>query len=143
MHKFTSKEIAKEEKLKSITTRIIIGNKQEIMKIIQKSGRSKTINTSFVESRNGKYRKDNARLIRKILCHSKKPNYHDAHANFLTAVFNYCRENKALKVLINPNAALFETKYLRKSPAMAEGLTDKILTVKELLFRRIPKQILL
>ena len=104
------------------------------MEIVQKSGRSKTINTSFVESRNGKYRKDNARLNRKTMCHSKKPKCHDAHADFLTIAFNYCRENKALKELINPDAALFETKYLRKSPAMAEGLTDKILTIKELLF---------
>jgi len=125
-------------KLKSITTRIIIGSKEEVMEIVQKSGRSKTINTSFVESRNGKYRKDNARLNRKTMCHSKKPKYHDAHADFLTIVFNYCRENKALKELINPDAALFETKYLRKSPAMAEGLTDKILTIKELLFWRVP-----
>lgn len=126
-------------KLKSITKRVVVGDKQEVLEIIQKSGRSKTINTSFVESRNGKYRKDNARLNRKTMCHSKKPKYHDAHADFLTAVFNYCRENKALKELINPDAALFETKYLRKSPAMAEGLTDKILTIKELLFWRIPK----
>jgi len=125
-------------KLKSITTRIIIGLKEEVMEIVQKSGRSKTINTSFVESRNGKYRKDNARLNRKTMCHSKKPKYHDAHTDFLTIVFNYCRENKALKELINPDAALFETKYLRKSPAMAEGLTDKILTIKELLFWRVP-----
>jgi len=109
------------------------------MRIIKKSGRSKTINTSFVESRNGKYRKDNTRLIRKTLCHSKKPNYHDAHADFITAVFNYCRENAALKVLLYPDAALFETKYLRKSPVMAEGLTDKILTVKELLLYRVSK----
>ncbi len=126
-------------KLKSITTRIIIGSKEEVMEIVQKSGRSKTINTSFVESRNGKYRKDNARLNRKTMCHSKKPKYHDAHADFLTTVFNYCRENKALKELINPDAERFETKYLRKSPAMAEGLTDKILTIKELLFWRAPK----
>lgn len=124
--------------LKSITTRIIIGTKEDVFKIIQKGGRSKTINTSFVESRNGKYRKDNARLNRKTMCHSKKPKYHDAHADFLTAVFNYCRENEALKVLINPDAARFETKYLRKSPAMAEGLTDKILTIKELLCWRVP-----
>jgi len=123
-------------KLKSITTRIIRGTETEILAIIQKRGRSKTINTSFVESRNGKYRKDDARLNRKTMCHSKKPQYHDAHADFLTAVFNYCR-------LINPNAALFETKYLRKSPAMVEGLTDKILTVKELLFYRTPKNSIL
>ena len=125
-------------KLKSITTRIIKGTEAEILAIIQKSGRSKTINTSFVESRNGKYRKDDARLNRKTMCHSKKAKNHDAHADFLTAVFNYCRQNEALKELINPDAPLFKTKYLRKSPAMAEGLTDKILTVKELLCYRVP-----
>jgi len=133
------KERDSKGRLKRITTRIVIGQEAEILKIIRKSGRSKNINTSFVESRNGKYRKDNARLNRKTMCHSKKPKYHDAHADFLTAVFNYCRQNEALKELINPNAKRFETKYIRKSPAMAEGLTDKILTVKELLFYRVPK----
>ena len=137
------KERDSKGKLKSITTRIIKGTEAEILAIIQKSGRSKTINTSFVESRNGKYRKDDARLNRKTMCHSKKAKYHDAHADFLTAVFNYCRQNEALKELINPDAKLFETKYLRKSPAMAEGLTDKILTVKELMLYRVPKNSIL
>ena len=73
------------------------------------------------------------------MCHAKKSKYHDAHADFLTSVFNYCRQNEALKELNNPNAKLFEKKYIRKSPAMAEGLTDKILTVKELLCFRAPK----
>lgn len=49
------KERDSKGKLKSITTRIIIGIESEIMAIIRKNGRSKTINTSFVESRNGKY----------------------------------------------------------------------------------------
>lgn len=73
------------------------------------------------------------------MCHSKKARHHDAHAGFLTAVFNYCRQNEALKELMNPNAVRFETKYHRKSPAMAEGLIDKILTVKGLLLFRTPK----
>lgn len=126
-------------KLKSITTRIIKGNKDDILAIIQKTGRSKTINTSFVESRNGKYRKDDARLNRKTMCHSKKAKYHDAHADLLTTIFNYCRQNEALKELFNPDAPKFKIKYRRKSPAMAEGLTDKILTVKELFCFRTPK----
>ena len=132
------KERDSKGKLKRVTTRVIKGTEAEILTIIRKRDRSKTINTSFVESRNGKYRKDNARLNRKTMYHSKKPNYHDAHADFLTAVFNYYRQNEALKKLINPDARLFETKYARKSPAMAEGLTDKILTVKELLMHRAP-----
>lgn len=133
------KQRDKRGKLIRITTRIIKGKESEISAIIKKSGRSKTINTSFVESRNGKYRKDDARLNRKTMCHSKKIEYHDAHADFLTVVFNYCRQNEALKELVNPDAPLFKTKYLRKSPAMAEGLTDKILTVKELFCFRTPK----
>jgi len=132
------KERDSKGKLKSITTRIIKGAEAEILAIIRKSGRSNTINTSFVESRNGKYRKDDVRLSRKTACHSKKIEYHDAHADFLTTVFNFCRQNEALKELINPNAARFQTKYRRKSPAMAEGLTDKILTIKGLLMYRVP-----
>lgn len=91
-----------------------------------------------MESRNGKYRKDNARFIRSTLCHSKKTRYHDAQANLLTGFYNYCNENDALKETINPNANLFEVKYHRKSPAMAEELVDKILTLKEILCCRIP-----
>ncbi|MFT5618837.1 MAG: hypothetical protein ACI85I_002072 [Arenicella sp.] len=59
------------------------------------------------------------------MCHSKKANYHDAHADFLTTVFNFCRQNEALKELINPDALLFKTKYLRKLHAMAEGTPIK------------------
>lgn len=130
-------------KLKSVTTRIVIGKEEEIMAIIRKSGRSKNINTSFVESRNGKYRKDDARLNRETMCHSKKAKYHDAHADLLTVVFNYCRQNEALKEVINPEAGRFEVKYHRRSPAMAEGLTHKILTLKELLMIRVPKSSIL
>jgi hypothetical protein len=103
---------------------------------LEDAKRSKTINTVFVESRNGKFRKDNARLIRRTLCHSKKAVYHDAHIDFLTQVMNYTCTNDALKIQINPNAALFERKYLHRTPAMAQGLIDKTLTIKELLSQR-------
>lgn len=127
------KERDNKGKIVDIQTRYVRGTEQEIIEIIRSTSRAKTVNTSYVESRNGKFRKDDARLIRKTACHSKKPENHDAHINWLAAVFNFCRENAALKELIKPNAPNFEQKYRRSSPAMAEGLTDKILTVKELL----------
>ena len=92
--------------------------------------------TDYVESRNGKYRKDNARLIRKTLCHSKKVLYHRAHIEFLTQIFNYTRVNTDFKEIINPDAKRFQVKYAYKTPAMAEGIVDKILTLKQLLCRR-------
>lgn len=48
-------------------------------------------------------------------------------------MYNYTRTIDALKVEINPNAALFEKKYQHRTPAMAEGLIHKQLTIKELL----------
>jgi len=128
-------------RLESVETRIIKGDKQEILDIIAATSRGATkINTSFIEGKNGTYRKDNARLARKSACHSKKALYHDKHIYFLTGVFNYCRANIGLREEINPHAERFKQKYRHVSPAMKEGFTDKILTIKELLVRR-PKKV--
>lgn len=132
----------KKGRIIEIAERIVIGEEAEIMKIIRETSRNATkINTSSVEGKNGTYRKDNVRLARKTACHSKKALYHDAHIYFLTAVMNFCRENEGLKEEINPDAGLFQVKYKRFSPAMKEGLSDKILSVKELLAIR-PKKVL-
>ena len=123
-------------KIEEITTRIVLGDEGEILLLLLDAKRCKTINTVYVESRNGKFRKDNARLIRRTLCHSKKAVFHDAHIDFVAQVMNYTRTNDALKVQINPDAGLFEQKYLHQPPAMAEGLIDKRLNIKELLSQR-------
>lgn len=120
-------------KIEEISTRIVLGDEREILLLLLDAGRCKTINTVYIESRNGKYRKDDARLIRRTLCHSKKAVFHDAHINFVTQVMNYTRTNDGLKVLVNPNAELFEQKYQHRTPAMAEGLINNKLTIKELL----------
>ena len=121
--------------------RIIIGEEAEILEIIEQTSRGATqINTSYVESKNCVYRKDNARLGRKTTRHSKEAKNHDGQIYFLTGVFNFCRENRGLRQKINPNAGLFEQKYKKSSPAMAEGFANKILTIKELLAWRPKKR---
>ena len=123
-------------KIEEISTRIVLGNETKVLNIFHDACRCKTINTDYVESRNGKYRKDNARLIRRTLCHSKKAVFHDAHICFVTQVYNYTRTIDALKILINPDAPLFQPKFQHKTPAMAENIIDKVLSLKELLFIR-------
>lgn len=115
---------------------IIYGTTQDIDHVFENAKRCKTINTVYVESRNGKFRKDDARLIRRTLCHSKKSAFHDAQINFTAQVMNYTRTNDGLKILINPNAELFKQKYQHRTPAMAQGIIDKQLTIKELLLIR-------
>jgi hypothetical protein len=123
-------------RLREIHYNVVYGNLRDIEQVYQDAQRCKTINTVYVESRNGKFRKDNSRLIRRTLCHSKKYILHDAQINFTAQVMNYTRTNDGLKVLINPDAGRFEQKYQHQTPAMAQKLIDKPLTIKELLFRR-------
>ncbi|MGK5093342.1 hypothetical protein WDW89_15200, partial [Deltaproteobacteria bacterium TL4] len=125
-------------RLVEIETRVLLGKEREILDIIQAQGRAKTINTSYVESRNGNYRKDNKRLPRRTQCHSKKIHLHDAQINWITAVYNLATENMAHRECINPEAELFEIKYKKSSPAMIEGLVNRIYTIEELLMWRIP-----
>jgi hypothetical protein len=126
-------------KITQISTRIVLGDEIEILNKLDDAVRNKTVNTDYVESRNGKYRKSNARLIRKTLCHSKKAVFHQAQIDFLTQVMNYTWIQDHLKVMINPNAAKFEQKYQHKTTAMAENIIDKVLTIKDLIFIR-PKR---
>ena len=52
-------------RLVDIEKRVIRGTEEEILAIIRTEHRGQTINTSYVESRNGNYRKDNKRLARR------------------------------------------------------------------------------
>ena len=130
------KERNSKGKIEKVSTRILLGDESKILEILNDSSRSKTINTDFVESRNGKFRKDDARLIRKTLCFSKKACFHDAHIRFLAQVVNYTRTVDALKITINPDAKRFQQKFKHQTPAMAQKIIDKILSLKELLFIR-------
>ena len=122
-----------------LETRVILGEEEKaILDIIKAKGRGKTINTSYVESRNGNYRKDNKRLARKTQCYSKKVDIHDAQINWITAVYNFVGECVAFRQCINSKAKRFETKYKKSSPAMIEGLIDRRLSIEELLMMKIP-----
>ena len=126
-------------RLVEIEKRVIWGTEDEILDIIQEDKRGKVINTSYVESRNGNYRKDNKRLARRSACQSKRFNLHDAQIDFQTGIYNFVDENRAFRQCLNPNAKRFEVKYKKYSPAMVEGLTDHCLTIEELLMWRTPK----
>lgn len=125
-------------KLVELESKICLGEEADILEIIQSQTNAKSINTSYVETRNGNFRKDNKRLTRKSQCHSKKVEIHDAQIDFRTAFYNFCTDNQRLREEVNPNAKRFETKYRKISPAMAEGLTEKIYSLEELLMIRIP-----
>lgn len=129
----------KNGRLIEIEKRVIWGTEEEILDMIRLDKRGQVINTSYVESRNGNYRKDNKRLTRRSAGQSKRMNLHDAQIDFQTGIYNFVDENRAFRQCINPNAKRFEVKYKKYSPAMVEGFTDHCLTIEELLMWRTPK----
>ncbi len=127
-------------RLVDIEKRVLRGTEADIIAIIQGEHRGETINTSYVESRNGNYRKDNKRLARRSACYSKNVTLHDAHIDMLTGVYNFVNENVAFRQCINPDAKRFEVKYKKFSPAMLEDFTDRCLTLEELLMWRVSRE---
>ncbi len=139
MHNGAARAVVKERekgKVVNINTRIVLGDELQILEILDKSERCKTISTSFVESRNGAYRKDNKRQTRKTKCHSKQIEPHDAHVIFLKSIYNLTKENEKFRILINPDAKPFEIKYKKVSPAMKQGLVQQIYPLEELLLMK-------
>ena len=96
----------------AVQTKVILGDEKDILEIIQNEGRGSKINTSYVESRNTNYRKDNKRLTRKSQCHSKKTQFHDAQIDWMTGVYNFVNEIVAFRECINKNAKRFQTRAI-------------------------------
>jgi len=77
-----------------------------------------------------------ARFVRKSMNCSKILGRHTHALDFFQAWYNFVKPHSHLgKELI-----WAEKKWMQRSPAMAEGLTDHIWTIKELMAFRIPIQ---
>lgn len=86
--------------------------------------------TSYVERTNLTSRHINGRLVRKTLSFSKELEMLKASSVWEDAVYNLTREVKTLRVEVEEEKRRFEP----RTPAMAAGLTDRIWSIKELLW---------
>ena len=114
---------------------IVFGDPAEVMKLLGvDSGGS--INTAYIERLNLTIRNSLARFIRKTMNCSKILNSHSNALDFFQAWYNFVKPHKSLRLEIN----LENKRWMQRTPAMAEGLTDHIWTIHELLNFRIPFQ---
>ena len=88
------------------------------------------VNTSAIERSNGTSRQRNRRKVRKTLAFSKAPRYHGWMSWLSTAMYNFCRSHGGLKERC-------DSQVFHRSPAMAAGLTDHILSVREWLLHPV------
>jgi IS1 family transposase/transposase-like protein len=119
-----------EKRVVNVEVRYAHGSKVRVHRELQRLGYTKP-NTSAVERRNGTARTMDACSVRKSLAFARTPETRNARGSWGMTVYNWCRENRALKRPLSvPRGRL---KYERRSPATAAGLTDHIWTISELL----------
>jgi hypothetical protein len=115
-----------------IEIRQIFGTPPQLQEALTRSSVSRHVNTAFVERFNGTTRHRNSRQARKTYAFSKDWDCHEDQA-FLTLVgYNFCWAVRTLGVLNS------DGRRQKRSPAMAQGITDHVWTVKEFLRYQIP-----
>ena len=115
-------------RVQGIELRVVFGKKSELLALLGKS-------TAYIERSHLTSRLFNGRQVRKTLAFSKKVEAYKAAAVWEDCYYNLVRPHKSLRLPVS-NAA--PRKWLRRTPALAANLTDRIWTVKELLKTIVP-----
>jgi hypothetical protein len=94
------------------------------------------INTSYIERLNLSIRNSLARFIRRGMNCSKDLGIHSKAIDFFQAWYNFVKPHKSLRLELKYG----DRKWMQRTPTMAEGLTDHIWSLNELLCFRVPVQ---
>ena len=115
--------------------RIIFGDPKEIFDMLGADSDG-YIGTSYVERINLTIRTSLARFIRRGMNFSKTLRMHTKALDLFQAWYNFIKPHKSLRLKIDSG----NKKWFQRTPAMAEGITDHIWSLKELLTFRVPVQ---
>jgi hypothetical protein len=113
----------------SIVTAVVLGTWPAVAGALERSGASRTINTSFVERHHLTDRHRNARKSRKTYRFSKDWRMHEAMTYLTLYSYNFCWPVRTLRERTG------EGTYRKKTPAMAAGLADHVWSLQEWLTR--------
>jgi len=122
-------------RLVEVIQQVVYGDPKEVMQLLgADSGRK--INTAYIERLNLTIRNSLARFVRKSMNCSKILRRHTHVLDFFQAWYNFVKPHKSLRLRIDQG----RKKWMQRTPAIAEGLTDHVWSIKELMVFRIPIQ---
>lgn len=120
----------------TIERRIVQGWAEMIKQLIQASQGPGVINTAFIERLNATFRQRLACLSRRTRSLARQPQTLQAGMYVLGCVYNFCAYHQSLRVpfyLTNGRC-----RWLKRTPAIAAGLTDHRWTIQELFLFKVP-----
>jgi IS1 family transposase len=106
-------------------TRVVFGTIAAVLAALGLSRVSRAINTAFLERENATDRHRNARKARKTYRFSKDWRFHEAVTYLTLYVYNFCWQVRTR------TTADDQGRKVRRTPAMAAGLTDHVWSVRE------------
>lgn len=126
----------KNGRLIEVMQRIVYGDPKEIRQLLGVDSGGK-INTAYIERLNLTVRNSLARFVRKGMNCSKILRRHSNAIDFFQAWYNFVKPHKSLRIRVD----LDKKKWMNRTPAMEEGLTDHVWNIKELMTFRVPIQL--
>jgi transposase-like protein len=120
-----------------VVQRICQGAPAQVAALLQASQGLGGINTAYIERLNATFRARLAPLVRRSRCLVQQiPTLH-AGVYLVGTVYNFCTYHESLRVeLLLPH---HRRRWLRRTPAIAAGITDHLWSVSELLWFKVPK----
>ena len=120
----------------TIERRIVQGCAKLIRHLIAASQGPGMINTAFIERLNATFRQRLACLSRRTRALARQPETLQAGMYLLGCVYNLCTYHQSLRVPLY--LAYGQCRWLKRTPAIAAGLTDHRWTIPELLLFKVP-----
>jgi IS1 family transposase len=118
-----------------VLQRVVFGDPEKVMKSLGADSGGK-INTAYIERLNLTIRNSLARFVRRGMNCSKDLLIHSHAIDFFQAWYNFVKPHQSLRREINVG----RKRWTQRTPAMAEGLTDHVWSLRELLTFRVPIQ---
>jgi len=121
----------------SVVHRIVQGTPEIVQTLIDRTQGGKQINTAYIERLNATFRARLAPLVRRGRALVQQQATLQVGVYLVGTVYNFCTYHHSLRLaLIVPGRG---RRWLRRTPAIAAGITDHCWTVAELLWLKVPK----
>jgi transposase-like protein len=131
-------QVVKERTGQSLTLqrRIVQGCQSMIAQLIQTSQGQGVINTAFIERLNATFRQRLTPLARRTRALARQPETVQAGMYVVGCLYNFCTYHQSLRLPFF--LAKGGQRWLRRTPAIAAGLTDHCWTIEELFLFKLP-----
>ena len=126
-------KIRKKGKVIRVVQRVVFGDEEEVLKLLG-ADKNRCINTAYIERFHLTIRNCLARFVRKGMNYSKNPIVHSRALDLLQAWYNLIKTHKSLRLPCLDG----KRRWIKRTPMMAEGITEHVWTMKELLTFRLP-----